>query len=358
MMTLEYYIKRIKLYLVFFCYLILLVSCKSDINTVDVTVIYKAEKAVGISFSSKLSLKNVQVFLEDNLETPVLGTMNFNGVINTFEPIIPFSNGQNYKLYIDNLYISSFSIPQSTNVETPELIAIYPTINIVPENLLKMYFQFSKPMQEVGSSLDFITVTNNTTNKTVDVFLDLKSELWNAEHTQLTLWLDPGRIKTGLIPNKEKGLPLLKDNVYSLKISSHWKDAKGTTLIKNYEKTFNVVGRDEHKPSANQWELITTPKLLTIHFNEPLDGILALESFSIINASKELIQGDYKLINAEQTLEFRPNSNFQKGIYSIIVESRLEDLAGNNLNHLFDEDLNNKTTDDNLVSKTLSFTIQ
>ena len=39
-------------------------------------------------------------------------------------------------------------------------------------------------------------------------FLDLQPELWNAEGTVLTLWLDPGRIKRDLIPNKELGIPL------------------------------------------------------------------------------------------------------------------------------------------------------
>ena len=36
------------------------------------------------------------------------------------------------------------------------------------------------------------------------IFLELENELWNPEHTQLTLWLDPGRIKRDLIPNQRK----------------------------------------------------------------------------------------------------------------------------------------------------------
>lgn len=357
MIILKLYNKKTKLLLVFFCFFAILTSCKSDLNTPEVIVIYEGEKAVGVSFSSKLTSSDVKVFLEGNRETPVLGTLTLEDNIYIFKPAIPFSEGHNYLLFNKGNQVSNFSVLVNTNNASTELVAIYPTSDTVPENLLKMYFLFSNPMQEVGSSLDFISVTNNATNEKVDVFLNLETELWNVEHTQLTLWLDPGRIKTDLIPNKKKGLPILKNNEYILKIDSKWKDARGKVLDKSYIKKFHVTDRDHKKPYINYWELVVTKQMLAIHFKESLDGILARETFSIKNSKGNIIEGKYDLINNEQTLKFFPNSIFKKGNYTIIIESRLEDLAGNNLNRLFDNDLNKKIDDDSSELKRLQFKV-
>ena len=62
-------------------------------------------------------------------------------------------------------------------------------------------------MQE-GQALENITVIKNGKDTIPSIFLDLQPELWNKERTILTLWLDPGRIKRDLQPNKKLGLPL------------------------------------------------------------------------------------------------------------------------------------------------------
>lgn len=345
--------KTTKVFLVVFCFLL---SCKNE-NQSDLEVIYESDKAVAITFSSQLATQEAKVFLSTNLETPILGTYSQNEKQYTFQPVIPFSAGKTYILLDNAIQKFSFTIQENKNVIAPELVAIYPSTNTVPENLLKMYFQFSKPMQEVGSALDFIKVTNNTTGEEVDVFLELNTELWNKEHTRLTLWLDPGRIKTDLIPNKEKGLPILKGNAYTLTIDANWGDTEGNTLGKPYQKTFNVVERDAKKPSVQDWEVLANLDVLTIHFNEPLDGALASNSFSIKNANDEIVSGDFELINQEQTLKFQPEYPFALGEYTLVVASKLEDLAGNNLNHPFDNDLTKKEDQDNSEFKTLKFTV-
>ena len=345
--------KTTKVFLVVFCFLL---SCKSE-NHTDLEVIYESDKAVAITYSSQLATQAAKVFLSTNLNTPLLGSYNFNEGNYTFEPVVPFSDGITYILKENGEQKSSFTIQKNDNVEAPTLIAIYPSTNTVPENLLKMYFQFSKPMQEVGSALDFIKVTNNTTGKEVDVFLELNTELWNKEHTRLTLWLDPGRIKTDLIPNKEKGLPILKGNEYTLTIDPNWGDAEGNTLEKPYQKIFNVIERDAKNPRVQDWQLLVNLDVLTIHFNEPLDGALVNSSFSIKNANDEIVVGDFELINQEQTLKFQPEHPFAIGEYMLIVESKLEDLAGNNLNHPFDKDLTETNSEKETEFKTLKFTV-
>ena len=350
------FIKTIKGTLVVFC-ILFFVSC-DDNKSSGLEIIYDSEKAIAITFPSTLATGDAKVYLKSNLDTALLGDFSLDENTYRFEPVIPFFEGNTYVLYQNNKAISSFSINTITDTIAPEVIAIYPSSNSVPENLLKMYFIFSKPMQEVDSALDYITITNNETGNVVDVFLELNTELWNKEHTQLTLWLDPGRIKTDLIPNKEKGLPIIKGMRYTLTIDKNFKDANGNGLIQAYKKEFKVVDRDTEKPLPLNWELQANANVLTLHFKESMDAILAMETCRIENSKGENVFGDFELINEEKTLKFHPKHPFVLGKYTLVIESRLEDLAGNNLNRPFDNDLSQSITHEITELKKLQFIIE
>ncbi|WP_422104501.1 hypothetical protein [Winogradskyella sp.] len=347
-------IKKIGLQLIFFAFLYFV--CHQS-STSEVDVVYVDGKATEINYTPSQESSDVQIFLEGNRDTPVLGSSSSEGTSYSFRPVVPFTPGKTYVLIEDDRIIDTFTIRPKMVISPPELVAIYPTVDTVPENLLKMYIQFSKPMQQVGSALDYIKVINETQRKEVDVFLELSTELWNKEHTRLTLWLDPGRIKTDLIPNKEKGLPILKGHTYKLVISSGWKDSQGIPLATSYEKLFFVVDRDSKQPNIKTWKLEAQTDRLIIHFHEPLDAILAKESFNIKNVEGKTVSGIFELAQNEQILEFYPEQPFKSENYMIYVDSQLEDLAGNNLNHLFDHDVLKGSARDTLEVKTLSFTI-
>lgn len=354
-------IKKANIFLVFFC-VILFLSCKNSKDRIVVSVNYENERAVSITFESIKKADEFKVFVDGSKETPVLGNLTSNDDEYTFVPIVPFSAEQHYELRHNEESIADFVVKKRIVGEAPELLAIYPSIDTVPENLLKMYFVFSQPMQEVESALNYITVTNITTAKEESIFLELEPELWNKEHTQLTLWLDPGRIKTDLIPNKEKGLPIVNENTYELKINGNWKNSNGNRLGKGYTKMLYVAERDNKKPILDNWETSSpknnTKTPLRIHFAEPLDAILAKEVIYIINTDNKVVEGTYKLVNNETIIEFYPKTNWQEGTYLIEVESKLEDLAGNNLNHLFDVDLEEEPNQNDIYqSKTLSFMV-
>jgi len=225
-----------------------------------------------------------------------------------------------------------------------------------------MYFVFSEPMQEVGKALDYISIKDNTSGETKKVFLELPTDLWNKEQDRLTLWLDPGRIKTGLIPNENKGLPLEKGHHYTLTIAANLKSAKGVALKKPYTKSVFVVDSDRKQPNETTWRINIPNKdskdTLQIGFNEPMDAILAKETITIRdNKSGALVSGRFELTANEKQLNFYPKKAWHKGKYKIIIQALLEDLAGNNLNHLFDSDLEQSSDVKNTATKTLSFSI-
>ncbi|MET2984812.1 Ig-like domain-containing protein [Aureibaculum conchae] len=353
------YNKKTKYSLVFFCFL-LVFACEQQPEITNLNVNYNDDKAIGVSFVADNNQKKFSIHLKDNV-TPVLGNFSSENNTQTFTPIVPFSNGETYTILREEHILSSFTIKPKNRSTSPEVVAIYPTTGVVPENLLKMYVDFSKPMQEVGNVLDFITVFNKTTNKKVDVFLELETELWNANHTLLTLWLDPGRIKKELIPNKEKGLPIMNGHVYEISVNKNFRDADGNELKQSYTKTVTVTNRDENKPKVDDFEIqIPTTKTspLIIQFNEPLDAMLLTEVFTIYNNKDEKIEGNYQLQNEETSVAFTPTRNWKSDTYKIEIQSRLEDLAGNNLNRLFDEDLLNKDKLEDSPFKEIYFVIK
>lgn len=248
---------------------------------------------------------------------------------------------------MSNKLLSEIEIPSGNTHDAPEVMAIYPTSDTVPLNLLKIYIAFSKPMQE-GQSLNNIVVIKNGKDTIPSVFLDLQPELWNKERTMLTLWLDPGRIKRDLQPNKKMGLPLEQGSGYQIVVRQNWRDTEGDSLAVAGYKDFIVGLWDSLSPAPGRWT-IHTPKarsgeLLKIDLHEPLDYLLLKNTVRIVDNKGNVINGVIETEAKERVLNFIPSVTWSPGYYTLEIESRLEDLAGNNLNRLFDKDLTRKST--------------
>jgi hypothetical protein len=357
-----YYRKKIGVYLVFFS-LLVAISCTKPSKIKDLSVVYSQGEANYVTFESTGDTDAYKVFLKGNTATPVLGSFTLEGKKAIFKPVIPFSRGMSYELKRDDKTLVEFTVSDSLeNTKKPRVLNIYPSRDTVPENLLKIYLVFSKPMQEVHAALDYIKVYNITKDAPTNIFLPLQNELWNQEHTELTLWLDPGRIKRDLIPNREKGQPLEQGNSYRIRIDQQWQDAQGTNLEKAVVKTFFVGERDSKKPNVKTWKLHIPKKetlgALTITFTEAMDAMLLKETLRIRSADTKKVAGKFKISRMEQELIFQPNTSWKTGDYQLVIDSKLEDLAGNNLNHLFDKDLLSKDTDPDTQFKSLFFTIK
>jgi hypothetical protein len=309
----------------------------------DLKVIYEDGKAVDVRFASTDPRDNFSFYLQGETETAILGTLTTIDGEHWFRPAIPFTEGQSYEIRNGGKKLAVFTVDKTNTMVQPEILALYPSRDTVPENLLKIYLQFSQPMQQAREALGFITVNDNTTGEEVAVFLELESELWNKEHDRLTLWLDPGRIKTDLIPNKELGLPLLEGHEYSLDISDKWLSAKGKPLARPLRKLLYVGKRDSEKPDLRNWKLIIpaakTMDPLIIQFGEPMDAVLSLESIQILNIDGQVLEGQFRLSDGESALHFIPATFWKASKYKLHADGKLEDLAGNNLNRLFDTDI-------------------
>ena len=184
--------------------------------------------------------------------------------------------------------------------------------------------------------------------------------MWNLDHTELTLWLDPGRIKKDLIPNKVKGNPIKAGNTYTVYISKDWKDADGLQLEKEYQKTFYVAKKDAKQPSISVFRLEVpeenTKDILEIQSIENLDLMLIANNLKLYKDDK--LFTSFKIeFDKSSIIKIVPDNNWEKGTYKIVIASQQEDLAGNNFMRLFDRDV----TQDAVKTKKeqiLNFSIQ
>ncbi len=332
--------QKIKYSLVFFCVL-LGIACEREGKVHIDQIDYEREKAVGVTFRTEMDVEQLRIFIGEESQQSVIGVIVSEDTQHHFTPVIPFTPGEAYTVRMaDTLVMASFRIPERAVVPPNEILAIYPKVDTVPENLLKMYIAFKEPMQEVGNALDFIQVINVTDSTEVQPFLRLESELWNSNHTVLTVWLDPGRIKTDLIPNREKGLPLTAGKRYRMTIDSTWRSREGEPLQQRYTKHFDIGPRDDRKPDMRDWQLRIqkedSTKSLYFDFKEPMDAYLALETIQLLDMDDRPINGHFKRTDRESVVRFVPDEEWQSPEIKIRVQSRLEDLAGNNLNRLFD----------------------
>lgn len=220
----------------------------------------------------------------------------------------------------------------------PQVMAVYPSADTLPENLLRMYVLFSGPMKTAGN-LDRIKLFNDSGEELSGVFFNNVYELWNAEQTQLTLILDPARVKTGLEAYSKFGHALVPGTTYRLEIDG-LEDIYHRVIPAPFIKEFIVDEADAMAPNSALWDiglpLAGTKEALTIEFPESLDWFSLQRRLVIVDEQQHLIQGEVAVKQAETQWIFQPRTPWALGNYQVVVNARLEDPSGNNLNGVFD----------------------
>lgn len=220
---------------------------------------------------------------------------------------------------------------------SPEIRAIFPSADTLPENLLRLYIHFSKPMKTIGN-LEKIHLKDESGDEVMGAIFNNVHELWNHDQTQLTLLLDPSRVKTGLHAHEQRGRALDKGKRYELVIGE-LEDVEGRTTL-SYVKSFLVGPEDVYPPNTDLW-VFHIPEAgsqapFIIQFPQMLDRLSLLQRLKLTNEYNQPISGKVILAKNETEWHFQADENWTAGDYLLYIHSRLEDPAGNNLNGLFD----------------------
>jgi hypothetical protein len=258
-----------------------------------------------------------------------------------FHPRFPLVPGLAYRVRVNETE-TTITLPRPAAAATTQVAQVYPTADELPANQLKFYVDFSAPMS-VGDVHRHIHLLDDAGHEVQRAFLQTAHELWDERRRRFTLILDPGRIKRGLRANVESGAPLREGQRYRLVIDAEWRDGDGNPLRVPFEKTFRVVAADRQSPDSRAWRLNApaagTGEPLRVTLDEPLDRALLEEMLIVRDERGTDIDGDLEIAAAETKWIFRPRQPWREGAYAVHVDARIEDRAGNNLQRVFDQEV-------------------
>lgn len=284
----------------------------------------------------------------------ILGSYSVNKDSLRFTPQFPLEPGISYRATFRPALLphsptpsaamvtSTFRPPRPATAPTTVVRQIFPTTNTLPENLLKFYVHFSAPMRR-GHIYDFIHL-RDASGKPVELpFLEIDEELWSPDMTRLTLIIDPGRIKRGVRPLEEIGPALEEGKQFTLAIARDWKDAAGNPLQRGFEKPFTVGPPDRIPPEPAAWKIHPprrgTRESLVVNFPEPMEHALAERMLHVVSADGGAVPGSATLDQFECRWTFSPENPWQEPSPKLVIETTIEDLAGNNIGKPFEVDM-------------------
>ena len=203
-----------------------------------------------------------------------------------------------------------------------EVLAIWPSTATIPERLLRISILFAQPR---GAAIDQIFLLDGGGEPIADAFVD--QELWSPDGRILTLLIDPGRVKTGLIAHDEKGPVLTAHSRVSLrvgpKIIREWKVAQGGCRI----------------PNVADWR-IKTPRASTrepfeVFFPGPVDA-QSRELIALVGENGRRIDGRATLDEGEEHWSFTPALLWLPGKAELVVHPRFESPCGDEIGEGFE----------------------
>ena len=262
-----------------------------------------------------------------------------------FVPRFPFMAGTDYSLVIglDRQEVWTILRAAAPRAPATEVVAIYPTAAELPVNLLRIYVHFSGPMSE-GWANQAIRVCREDTGAILEaVFLPPDPELWDSDRRRLTMLLDPGRIKRGLVPNTEIGYPLIESVPIRICVDREFRDAAGQPLKADAERGYRIGPALRSRIHPNRWQLSVpepaSPESLVVDFGRPLDHALLQRCLRIRDSDGNPLPGKGDSGVGESSWRFTPFSPWAADRYQLDINPSLEDVAGNSPGRVFDRDI-------------------
>ncbi len=237
-------------------------------------------------------------------------------------------------------YERLFELPAPPPGQPARVTTVFPSTAILPENQLRFYLHFATPMSR-GEAYEHLSLVKADGKPVLRPFLEIGEELWDTSGTRLTLLVDPGRIKRGLSPREEHGPVLEAGGKYTLVVSKGWHDASGQPLAEDYRKTFTAGPPVETAIDHKRWQITApasgTKAPLAVTFPHSLDRALVQRTITVALGS-ESIDGKVTVGKDERMWQFTPEGLWNAGKYELVIDTTLEDLAGNRINRPFEVD--------------------
>jgi hypothetical protein len=296
-------------------------------------------------------------------DVPALaGTYTVEGGSLVFHPSYPIAPGAHYRAVFQppgsgTPVEKTFDGPRQDKTSSARVERVYPSGNVLPSNILRLYIYFSAPMSrgQAGRRIHILDDNGKVLQGAQAVFLP-GEELWDPNFQRLTMTFDPGRIKRGLTSNQSIGPPIAEGKRYTLVIDRDWEDARGVPMVEGFRKSFRGGPAERNPPDPKQWQ-ITPPKAgtigpLVVDFPNPMNYPL-LQRMLTVSGARARVTGMVSVDHQEAQWRFTPHEPWRAGDYELIVDTAIEDLAGNHIGQAFDIDTFERVTR-HIIANTIS----
>jgi hypothetical protein len=286
---------------------------------------------------------------------PVLGRYEIGREAVRFVPRFPLGSGLDFAASFNGprfdeltgdtrpaptpLLTLTFRMPEPEATEAARVAAVYPSAAELPENLLRLYVHFTTPMR-ARDVHRYVHLYDAEGDEVELPFVEVRQGLWDPAQTRLTLLFHPGRVKRGVGPNLVMGPPLREGEDYRLVIEAAFPDATGEPLAAGFEKSIHVAAPDRRSPDPAEWR-VSGPAggrdPVVVRLPEPLDHALLHRLLSVEGPQGAIVAGEVVVSDGETRWSFEPAAPWRSGDHVLRVDPALEDLAGNRIDRLFDE---------------------
>jgi len=268
-----------------------------------------------------------------------------------FRPMFPFDPGRDYLLTFDPTAMpapragpavkTTASLPAAAPTPPTRIVRLLPASDTFPENLLRFYLEFSAPMSRENGR-DHIHLLDDRGSEVPNTFLNLDVEFWSPDYRRYTVFLDPGRVKRGILPNDTFGRALVAGRRYTISVDAAWRDANGKPLETPFTQSFTAVPADLAPIKLTDWRVAAAPagtrSPLVVAFPKALDHGILHRAIGVRRTGGEAISGEVVVEPDAKGWSFRPSQAWRAGSYELVVLSILEDVCGNRIGRPFDID--------------------
>jgi len=235
---------------------------------------------------------------------------------------------------------SDYRVPLPPPAPAALVEKVYPSGDVLPANQLRFYLYFSRPMRGGQDIFDQCQILDAMGNPVENPWL--RDELWDEKGQRLILYIHPGRIKWDVILRLLFGPVLVPEAEYTLVISRDMLDADGRKLSKEYRKKFRTTPEDRVRIDTSAWTLkppsVGSTQAVVVQFGKALDHALLQRFLTVVDSQGKIVAGSIGIGEKERSWSFQPLLNWRDEEYTLKINPRLEDTAGNTPERPFDVD--------------------
>lgn len=204
----------------------------------------------------------------------------------------------------------------------------------VPANLLRWHLVFARPVDAVA--VDAAVELLDAAGRPVPhAFVDWPGGLWDETGSRLTLLMHPGRLKTGLVVQRNAGCALVEGHAMCLRLrSSAMSDAAAG------QHCFEVQPAETRAIDITAWR-VDAPEAggyapLRIHFDRAMDPMTLPGSLLVVDDAGERVAGTLRVRRDGRSASFFAHRPWRAGVHAWRVDPELEDLCGNRIGRPFE----------------------